>query len=377
MRMCEPPAEGIIRPITAISGAALAAKHARVSFVADSAGRYSRQLFDEISSTDAESPTRGVHAASAPDAVQACLEAARAGGRAMAVTEGLGLRAAAEQLALAQLAETPLVLLHCQYLPGDGGREDLHGDMDVALAGRLGVAGIPLPVLAVADGATTYRLTCLAFELVEKLRTPVIVLTSKHIALPPKIARKPTELVPPSPGESHRSQLELPTQGSAIRAETARVPWACSLPRTHGPDRGTADVPLADRIARLRRRIADHAAALEHVHADADPDAQTLLISYGSADRAAHEAVARVRSAGARVSHLTIYSLWPVPQPALRRAVTPFVSRILLPECNPGLYAAELAKCVKAVKLESLPRCDGRPIEPEQIARRLTDWPCG
>jgi 2-oxoglutarate ferredoxin oxidoreductase subunit alpha len=369
MRMCEPPAEGIIRPITAISGAALAAKHARVSFVADSAGRYSRQLFDEISSTDAEGPIRGVHAASAPDAVQACLEAVRAGGRAMAVTEGLGLRAAAEQLARAQLAETPLVLLHGQYLPGDGGRKNLHGDMDVALAGRLGVAGIPLPVLAVTDAATTYRLTCVAFGLAEKLRTPIIVLTSKHIA----------EMS--SSAESADVGRSPPAGGREQVSKTARPEGRSSGSRV-GCDPGRRDVggtpgTFADLIDGLRRRFAQHADALECVAADADPDAQTLLISYGSADRAAHEAVARVRSAGARVSHLTIYSLWPVPQSALRRAVTPFVSRILLPECNPGLYAAELAKCVKAVKLESLPRCDGRPIEPEQIVRRITDWPCG
>ena len=127
----------------------------------------------------------------------------------------------------------------------------------------------------------------------------------------------------------------------------------------------------------LRDKLARHRDLLEIVAADPDPDAQTLLISYGLADQAARRAVKLVRAAGARVSHLTIHSLWPIPEQSLRRAVTPFVNRVLAPELNLGLYADELARVLKAVKIESLPRYDGHLIEPETIARRITDWPCG
>ena len=57
--------------------------------------------------------------------------------------------------------------------------------------------------------------------------------------------------------------------------------------------------------------------------------------------------------------------------------MTPFVRRVLMPELNLGLYAAELARVIRAVKIESILRYDGGLIEPERIARRVTDWPCG
>jgi 2-oxoglutarate ferredoxin oxidoreductase subunit alpha len=131
------------------------------------------------------------------------------------------------------------------------------------------------------------------------------------------------------------------------------------------------------KLTSLQNKITHNRDFLELTLPDPDPDAETLLISYGLADQAARKAVTLIRAAAARVSHLTLYSLWPIPRRAIRRALTHYVHRVLIPELNTGLYAAELAGIIKAVKIEPLLRFDGRLIDPQTIACQVTHWPCG
>jgi pyruvate/2-oxoacid:ferredoxin oxidoreductase alpha subunit len=74
---------------------------------------------------------------------------------------------------------------------------------------------------------------------------------------------------------------------------------------------------------------------------------------------------------------LTLHTLWPIPHKALRRAVTSYVRRALVPELNMGLYAGALREAMPTVKIESIIRCDGNQFDPHAIARRITEWPCG
>jgi pyruvate/2-oxoacid:ferredoxin oxidoreductase alpha subunit len=104
---------------------------------------------------------------------------------------------------------------------------------------------------------------------------------------------------------------------------------------------------------------------------DVDDSAETLVISYGVADGAAREAVRMSRSGGRSVSHLTLYTLWPVAVGAIRRAMTPRVRRVIVPELNIGLYVDELRRHLPGVEVESMTRYDGRLIHPSTIADRI------
>ncbi len=249
-------------------------------------------------------------------ALQMVASPASRGRRALAVTNGMGLRAAAEQLALAQLAGHPVVVAHCQQrLPGAA--PDSPCDTDVALACHLGAGGAPLPVFAVAGAGVQPAVLRRAFDDALRLRTPVIVLLSTHL-------------------------VDSPGSPAVVHANAASL--------------------AADSI--------------EDVTADIDAEAHTLLISYGAAAPAAREALARVRAAGLPASHLTIHGLWPLPEQSLRRAITPLVTRLLIPECNQGQYAAELARVARNAKLEPV-FCQGVESATDLIVRRMTEWPCG
>jgi 2-oxoglutarate/2-oxoacid ferredoxin oxidoreductase subunit alpha len=303
-----------------------------------------------------------------------CVAAAAGGATPLLLTSGAALAACRENLALAQVAELPLVTVHCQHLGSAGGGLLLVGDTDVALARHMGLAGVLLPVLATADAVSAFQLTYSAFSVARRLRTPVIVLTAFGIGASEQ-AVNVEDLRLPAEAES-----DLRALAARVSFDTAARPGFVQFSGLVSGQRVFLNFPpdeIEARLSRLRDKIVSAAPSLEFFEADIDPDAETLLLSYGLAAPAARQAVDLVRRSGARVSHLTVHSLWPIAQRAIRRSLTPFIRRVLIPELNFGLYADELQAVLRNVKIESLARHDGGMIEPATIAHRLTDWPCG
>ncbi len=294
------------------------------------------------------------------------------------------LAACREAVSFHQLAELPLVIVHGQSLHRGLSPAPLLGDVDVVLARHLGFGGLPLPVLAATDSSSARTLVERAIEIAEALRTPVIVLLSADVpaadATPNRAATVRERSASASEGPFPYARTSNKIIATASKLDGSPRPGCLSFSGSVDGRRAFLNLSqdeLAAHLQRLRDKLMNAADLLEHTVADPDPDAETLLISYGAADQAARQAVRLVRESKARVSHLTIHSLWPVPRKALRRAATPFVRRVLLPELNMGLYAEELSKVLRSAKIESIARCDGRPIDAETIARRITEWPCG
>jgi len=319
-------------------------------------------------------------------AIGQCIGAAMAGAKALTATSGPGLSLYSENIGLAQMGEVPLVIVDCQRMgPATGGATST-GEGDVLFARHVTSGGYPLPVLAATDATSAYRLTYEAFNIAECLRTPVVLLSSKDIALtrqtvdldavplPPRIDRLPDENGRPfrpyavdKPGDVPRF---APVGGPR------RVRFTGSIHDEDGLltiDRRKIQGKLAHLIAKINAQRAD----LERVDADIDADAETLVISYGYSDGAARDAVDAARADGALVSRLTLYSLWPIPEIAIRRALTHRVRQIVVPELNPGLYVEELKKVIRTGKVISVARFDGGLIEPAAISHHLVGGFCG
>jgi 2-oxoglutarate ferredoxin oxidoreductase subunit alpha len=68
-----------------------------------------------------------------------------------------------------------------------------------------------------------------------------------------------------------------------------------------------------------------------------------------------------------KVSVLTIYSLWPVPERAIRSAVKK-VKRVIVPELNLGQYRREVERLTRAdQEIVGINRLDGNLISPAEI----------
>jgi 2-oxoglutarate ferredoxin oxidoreductase subunit alpha len=116
----------------------------------------------------------------------------------------------------------------------------------------------------------------------------------------------------------------------------------------------------------LAAKIDDHRDELEFVDLDADEGAATLVVSYGVTAGAVREAVRRRREVGLRLSSATVHSLWPVPEVALKAAMSS-VERIVVAELNLGQYRLEIGRLAGGREVVGVNRVDGELITPEQI----------
>ena len=112
-----------------------------------------------------------------------CIGAAMAGRKAMTATSGPGMSLFSENIGLAIMGETPLVIVDVQRQgPATGSAtKGAEGDIQFARWGTSG--GLPLIALSPADAGEAYELTFRAFNLAERFRAPVVVLSNKEIGM--------------------------------------------------------------------------------------------------------------------------------------------------------------------------------------------------
>jgi len=303
-----------------------------------------------------------------------CVGAAMAGARAMTATSGPGISLCSETVGLAVMGEVPLVIVDVQRLgPSTGGATTVgQGDVQFVRWGTSG--GYPVIALAPSTVPECMSLTMRAFDLAERFRCPVFVLTDKELNL----TRATVDLAAyegvtvrprrrPRPGEvDHRPYRYEPPDGvppmrhfgdDGVVRFTGSTHDERAFITKHAPTVGALNT-------HLHRKIQDHRDEIEHVAADLDDGAATLLLSYGITAGAMREAVRRARRAGRKISALTVQSLWPVPERALRHALSG-IERVVVAELNQGQYRREIERLARGPEVIGLNRVDGELIAPE------------
>jgi len=276
-----------------------------------------------------ELPRRGGIAIQGEDEIASigmCIGAAMTGARAMTATSGPGISLYSENIGLAVMGEVPLVVVDVQRLgPATGGATTV-GQADVQFV-RWGTSGgYPIIALSPSSVAECYTLTAKAFDLAERFRCPVFVLTDKEIAM--TLATVEASAF----GEVTVRERVLASAGAPYAYEPAG-----DVPPMHrygagGPvrftgsthDEGARITKHAPTVGALNRHLAakveEHRDEIEMVSFDPQPGARTLVVSYGVTAGAARLAIERARAGGAAVAGLVVHSLWPIPETALATA---------------------------------------------------------
>jgi 2-oxoglutarate ferredoxin oxidoreductase subunit alpha len=305
-----------------------------------------------------------------------CIGAAMAGARAMTATSGPGVSLYSENIGLAIMGEVPLVIVDAQRLgPATGGATTVgQGDVQFARWGTSG--GYPIICLAPTSVAECYALTARAFDLAERFRCPVFVLTDKEIAMTLATVEA-----------SAFGAVEVRERAlTATGAPYAYEPAADTVPmrrfglgealRFTGSTHDTAALitkhpPTVAALNRhLAAKIEEHLDEIELVTADPQAGARTRVISYGVTAGAARLAVARARAAGVAVAGLVVHSLWPVPKTALARALEG-IERVVVPELNLGQYRREIERLSGGREVIGVNRVDGELIGIEEIVEAI------
>ena len=322
-----------------------------------------------------------------------CIGAAMGGARAMTATSGPGISLYSENLGLAIMGEVPLVVVDVQRLgPSTGGATTVsQGDVQFVRWGTAG--GYPVIVLSPSSIRECYTLTMRAFDLAERFRCPVFLLTDKEVGLtlntvelegyrdePVRPRAETAEGSDRAPGQVYRYD---PADGVVPMRLYGRDGAVRFTGSTHD-ERAiiTKDPATVGALNRhLIEKIEAHRDEIEQVTDDPEPGAETLWISYGVTAGAMREAVATARRAGRKVAALTLQSLWPVPETAIGRALgtssgasAGTIRRVVVAELNHGLYRREIERLVRGdggAEVVGLHRLDGELITPAQFLETL------
>jgi len=282
--------------------------------------------------------------------VYAMTGAALAGAKAMTATASEGYNYMLEGVGYAVAAEIPCVIVDVQRCRG----ENYATQADVMQLRWAASGDHEMIVLAPWSVQELFDHTVRAFNLAERFRCPVIVMSETTIALMRE------NLVIPEASRIEIVDRERPTvppdQFVPFRAPKDGVPPLPRLGEGYGilhslnphDERGgiTWDPDVFEAMyVRILGKITSHRREIVETEGYYLDDARIVLIAYGSEARPALDAVEAARKKGLRAGLLRLKTVWPVPEDEIRAAAE-HASVVLAVEMNVGKYAGEIERVV-------------------------------
>jgi len=296
----------------------------------------------------------------------AIIGAAWTGARSMTATSGPGFSLMMENIGYAIMSETPCVLVNVQRGGPSTGQPTMAAQGDMMQV-RFGSHGdISIIALSPSTVQECYELTASAFNLADRFRCPVFVMTDEaighmreRIEIPehvPIIRAKPQK-----PGMLPFAPEEDGVPGFSPFGTGHRIP-VTGL--THN-EQGYPDSTSPARHEELVRRLVNKVEQARHEIADAEivnPDAEYVFVCYGAPVRTVQEIVDRMKIPS--TGYLKLKIVWPFPEDLLRRF--PHVRAFIVPEMNLGMISREIERHV-CVPVISAGKIGGDLHYPEEL----------
>jgi 2-oxoglutarate ferredoxin oxidoreductase subunit alpha len=316
-------------------------------------------------------------------ASMAAIIGASVGGlKSMTATSGPGFSLMQENIGFAAMTEIPCVIVDVQRLGPSTGQPTAASQGDVMQA-RWGTHGDhPIIALSPTSVRQSFDLTVKAFDLSEKYRTPVILLTDEIIGH----MREPVEL--PDFKTVSLPEYRLTQAGQdyiPYRNEPGDVPQMASFGigyRYHitGMFHDQVGFPtqrldeVDPWLERFNTKLEKHLDDISLIEEDDQPGARVAILSYGASARTGRHALKLARATGKKVSMLTVLTIWPFPE-AQVEALGDRVDRIVVPEMNLGQLAYEVERMVGHRKVKRVTRGNGEMVTPQMVLDALEEQP--
>lgn len=233
-----------------------------------------------------------------------------------------------ESVNMAYMMELPMVIVLVQRLGPATGTATCGAQGDLLMMKGMVSGGHPLPVLATSDFEDCWKLPAKAVEIAVKLRTPVVVLTSKEEVMTQKsfdLARldeiSPVEWADYSLDCEYKSYkpTDLVPDFLSVSQENHQVRINASTHDQSGILQHSSPESLAN-TRRLEEKIRSRMEAYSLYELDEQAGAKTLVVAYGITAAAAREAVKKIRGQGHKVSFLNPKTMLPLPGQYLKLA---------------------------------------------------------
>ncbi|MEW6408654.1 MAG: 2-oxoacid:acceptor oxidoreductase subunit alpha [Nitrospirota bacterium] len=310
----------------------------------------------------------------------AVIGASLAGAKAMTATSGPGFSLMQENIGFGIAAEVPCVIVNVMRGGPSTGLPTSPSQGDVMQA-RWGTHGDhPAVVLSPSSVKECFELAVRAFNLSERYRIPVILLSDEiighmreKVALPSfdevEVFNRVRPTMPPEwyiPYED--TPAGIPPMG--IFGDGYRYHVTGLTHDIRGfPTSRTDEVPAF--INRLHRKIQQNLKDIQSVEEFFTEDAEILVVSYGASFRSALKAVKDARIQGIKVGLIKLITLWPFMEKFIKRH-TENAKVIIVPEMNMGQMAREIERvcCNPVVRVN---RVDGTIIKHTEIFKAIKD----
>jgi 2-oxoglutarate ferredoxin oxidoreductase subunit alpha len=283
----------------------------------------------------------------------AVLGASWTGKKSMTVTSGPGLSLMMEHVGLGIMLETPCVIVDVQRSGPSIGipNRASQGDMMQARWGSHG--DYELIALAPSSPQEMFDFTVKAFNLSERYRVPVVVMTDEHVAhLAEKVAIPQATKIKLEPRRYYNGP-----QGKYLpfKRDKDFVPRMVDIGNgykfhvtglTHD-DRG---YPIMNEECQeynahpLMWKILKYTDEIIEIQETNTDDADVVIVSYGATSRAASKAMDKAAKSGIKVGNLKLDTVWPFPDDRITE-LSKKVKAFVVPEMNYGQIVFEVERC--------------------------------
>ena len=292
--------------------------------------------------------------------MNAILGGSWAGVKSMTATSGPGFSLMMENLGLGIMLETPCVLVNVQRGGPSTGLPTLVGQQDMMQA-RWGSHGdYAIIALSPTSPQELFDLTIRAFNLSEKYRSPVLVMTdaevghmTEKVIIPPvdeiEIIDRPMVQrgdIEPDHFRIFRDSSDgvngfvspMVSAGDGYRIHVTGL--------THDERGYPAMNPEASawNVTRIIQKITANRDDIIQVEEHNIEDAEIIVLSYGISARAALWPVEQARKEGIRVGYLRLITVWPFPEDRVRE-LAKNIRGFVVPEINMGQIRLEVERC--------------------------------
>jgi 2-oxoglutarate ferredoxin oxidoreductase subunit alpha len=313
----------------------------------------------------------------------AVIGASAAGARAMTATSGPGFSLMQENLSYAMTSEIPCVVIDVMRQGPCQGVATVPAQGDFMQA-RWGTHG-DHPVIALAPNSVSeaFSETVRAFNLSEKYRTPVIVLSDATLAHMSEKVRLPDagelEIAerarPACPPEEYLPYNQKNSRVSPMASFGDGFRWFVSgivhddtgFPVTNSPD------AIENSMRHMLDKIADNIGDIESYEEYRTEDAEILMLSAGLVSRCAKSAVDAARREGIKAGLFRPVTLWPFPEKRFAELCAR-AKTVMTCEMNEGQLAEIAAKYTdRAQKLVPVTQNNGTVIKAETVLKAIRE----
>lgn len=314
--------------------------------------------------------------------IASVIGASVAGAKAMTATSGPGFSLMQENLGYAYMAEVPIVVINVQRGGPSTGLPTKVGQGDTMQA-KWGTHGDYNPiVLAPSSVQECFDLTVRAFNLSETYRNPVIVLGDEVLGHMREVVTLPdpgdieikTVTPPVEPPEWYKHFEITPDFLSPMASfgEGYRFHLTGLIHDEYGFPTANRD-EITRKLNKLRLKITRHMDDISDVQTVMMEDSHVMIFAYGTAARAARQAVEIARKRRFKVGMVQPRTIWPFPDKIIKKLLGK-VDLVIVPELNQGQLIGEIRRlCDRHIKIVGLNRFDGELITPQQIVEKLRE----